>query len=52
MKVPNVAARFSETPGKINTLGPSKGEHTIEILKQKVKLSDAQIEQLKEMGVI
>lgn len=50
MRIPNVVAKFSLTPGEVRTLGPSKGEHTIEILKELVGLSDEKIDQLRELG--
>lgn len=52
MRIPNVVAKFSLTPGEVRTLGPDKGEHTIQILKEQVGLSDEKIEQLRELGVI
>lgn len=52
MRIPNVVAKFSLTPGEMRTLGPSKGEHTIEILKEQVRLSDEKIDLLRELGVI
>lgn len=38
--------------GGMRTLGPDKGEHTEEILKEKVQLTDEQIRQLKDMKII
>lgn len=52
MRVPNVVAKFSKTPGKVRHLGPDKGQHTEEILKDKIKLSDEQIQELKNLGII
>ena len=52
VRIPNVVAKFSLTPGEVRTLGPSKGEHTIEILKEHVGLSEEKIEQLKNLGII
>ncbi|MCG7343738.1 CoA transferase [Sporosarcina sp. ACRSL] len=52
MRVPNVVAKFSKTPGAIRHLGPDKGQHTEEILKEKVQLTDEQIQELKKMGII
>lgn len=52
MRVSNVVAKFSKTPGEVRHLGPDKGEHTEEILKEKVQLTDEQIQELKKMGII
>jgi len=51
-RVPNVVAKFSKTPGAVRHLGPDKGQHTEEILKDKVQLTDEQIQKLKRMGII
>lgn len=52
MRVPNVVAKFSKTPGTVRHLGPDKGQHTEEILKEKVQLTDQQIRELRKMGII
>lgn len=52
LRVPNVVAKFSKTPGEVKTLGPDKGEHTEEILKERVQLTDEQIKELKKLKVI
>ncbi|MFJ7970228.1 CaiB/BaiF CoA transferase family protein [Psychrobacillus sp. NPDC096389] len=52
MRVPNVVAKFSKTPGTVRHLGPDKGQNTEEVLKEKVQLSDEQIRELRKMGVI
>ncbi|MEI4771823.1 CoA transferase [Psychrobacillus sp. FJAT-51614] len=52
MRIPNVVAKFSKTPGRVKSLGPKKGQHTAEILKNDVKLSDTQIAKLVELGII
>lgn len=52
MRVPNVFAKFSKTPGMVRHLGPEKGQHTEEILKEKIQLSDEQIQELKNLGII
>lgn len=52
MRVSNVVAKFSKTPGSVRHLGPYKGQHTEEILKEKVHLTDEQIQELKKMGII
>ena len=50
--VPNVIPRLSETPGRIETLGPRLGEHTEEVLKSVLGLSDAEIASLRKKRVI
>ena len=32
VKQPGVAIKFSDTPGKVRTLSPRHGQHTVEIL--------------------
>ena len=50
--VPNVVPRLSKTPGRIKHLGPRLGEHTEEILKDMLGLSDAEIGELRNQHVI
>jgi succinyl-CoA:(S)-malate CoA-transferase subunit B len=50
--VPNVIPRLSETPGRIETLGPRLGEHTEEVLKSVLGVSDAEIANLRKKRVI
>lgn len=50
--VPNVIPRLSETPGRIDSLGPSLGQHTDEVLKELLGLSETEIGALKEKRVI
>lgn len=50
--VPNIVPRLSETPGRIDRLGPRLGEHTDEVLKELGGLSDEDIRQLREKRVI
>ncbi len=52
MKIPNVLAKFSKTPGEIQSLGPKHSEHTTEILKDVLNLTDEKISQLKEAQII
>ncbi|WP_158541046.1 CaiB/BaiF CoA-transferase family protein [Sporosarcina sp. BI001-red] len=52
MRVPNVLAKLSKTPGKISTLGPKHSEHTIEFLKESLKMGDKEISELKRGGII
>jgi crotonobetainyl-CoA:carnitine CoA-transferase CaiB-like acyl-CoA transferase len=52
LKIPGIVPKLSETPGKINWAGPKLGEHTKEILKEKLGLSDEHINKLTESGII
>ena len=48
----NVPMRLSETPGKVRGLAPLMGEHTHEIARARLALSDEQIKQLEEEKVL
>lgn len=50
--MPNVAAKFSRTPGRITHTGPEKGAHNQEIFAEHLGLSTADINRLKEIGAI
>jgi succinyl-CoA:(S)-malate CoA-transferase subunit B len=50
--VPNVVPRLSRTPGKIDHLGPRLGQHTDEILRDMLGLSEAEIGELRAHRVI
>lgn len=50
--VPNIVPRLSETPGHIEHLGPTLGQHTDEVLKNLLGISEAQIAELREKRVI
>ena len=50
--VPNVIPRLSRTPGRIKHLGPRLGQHTDEVLKGLLGLSDAEVEELRAQRVI
>jgi crotonobetainyl-CoA:carnitine CoA-transferase CaiB-like acyl-CoA transferase len=52
LAVPNVVPRLSETPGKIDWLGPALGQHKNEILGDLLKLSEAEIQKLEDDQVI
>lgn len=52
IKIPNVVPRFSETPGAIRHRAPELGEHNEEIFCGQLGLSDDDLRQLKEKGVI
>jgi succinyl-CoA:(S)-malate CoA-transferase subunit B len=50
--IPNVVPRLSRTPGRISHLGPRLGEHTEEILKDRLGMSDEEIATLRSQHVI
>lgn len=52
VEVPGVPIKLSETPGDVDAPAPSLGEHTTEILTGLLKMSPAEVEQLKRDGVI
>ena len=52
MIVPNVIPRLSETPGRIDSLGPALGEHTDEVLRSLLGLGDSELASLREKRVI
>lgn len=47
-----VVPKLSETPGSITHTGPALGEHTVEILSKDTSLSDEEIRELAENGVL
>ena len=50
--MPNVVPRLSDTPGKVEWLGPPMGAHTDELYKGLLGLTDAEMGKLKDKGVI
>lgn len=52
LKMPGIPIKMSATPGAVLTPAPMLGEHSNEILKELVGLSDDQIEKLRELKVI
>jgi formyl-CoA transferase len=52
MVTENVPLRLSDTPGKVRGLAPLMGEHTYEIAKNLLGLSDEEIKQLDEEKVL
>ena len=50
--VPNVMPRMSDTPGRIESLGPALGAHTDEVLSEVLGLSKDELKTLHDAGVI
>ena len=48
----NVFPYLSETPGGVAWTGPELGQHNESIYGDVLKLNDAQLEELKDEGVI
>jgi formyl-CoA transferase len=48
----NIAPRFSETPGTIRWVGPKLGEHTDQVLKERLGLDDDALASLRADGII
>jgi crotonobetainyl-CoA:carnitine CoA-transferase CaiB-like acyl-CoA transferase len=44
--------RMSETPGSVRTAAPLLGEHTDDVLRQRLGLTDAEITRLREAGAL
>lgn len=52
MRVPNVVAKFSRTPGRVISRGPKHGEHNLEVYRDWLSLSDQELEALKKEKII
>jgi crotonobetainyl-CoA:carnitine CoA-transferase CaiB-like acyl-CoA transferase len=52
LALPNVVPRLTETPGAIDSLGPSLGAHNDEVLRGMLGLSEARMAELAKAGVI
>ena len=52
LAIPNTLPALSDTPGRIDWLGPELGEHTQEVLADLLQLSPDEVTQLRDEGVI
>jgi len=52
LPIPNLVPRLSDTPGRVNWLGPSLGEHNDEVYKGLLGMAEEEIRTLGEAGVI
>ena len=52
VRVLGVPVKLSDTPGAVRSAPPTLGEHTDSILRQDLGLSDAEVEDLRNGGVI
>ena len=51
-RVPNFPVVFSETPGEVTSAAPMLGQHTYEVLKEKLGKTDEELEALRKQGAI
>ncbi|WP_370457700.1 CaiB/BaiF CoA transferase family protein [Virgibacillus salexigens] len=52
VKIPGIVPRMSKTPGKTNWLGPDLGTHTVETLRNYLNLTEQEIQDLQDKGII
>jgi crotonobetainyl-CoA:carnitine CoA-transferase CaiB-like acyl-CoA transferase len=52
LKVPNVVPRLSETPGAVESLGPSLGQHNEEVYCGLLGMDAARLRELADAGVV
>jgi crotonobetainyl-CoA:carnitine CoA-transferase CaiB-like acyl-CoA transferase len=52
LHVPSIAPRLVDTPGRTDSPGPRLGEHTDAVLRELLGLDDADIQRLREAGVL
>lgn len=51
-KMQNTFPRLSDTPGDVQSLAPKHGQHTSEILKSRLGLTEAEIEKMRNAGTL
>jgi crotonobetainyl-CoA:carnitine CoA-transferase CaiB-like acyl-CoA transferase len=52
LKVPGIVPKLSMTPGEIEWVGPKLGDHTLQILKENLHLSEKEVEELIKKRII
>ena len=52
VKMVGAPVRLSETPGSVRTPSPMLGEHTVEVLRDLLGMSAAEVDALRGAGVI
>lgn len=52
LAIPNVVPWLTETPGQVKWLGPPLGAHNKDIYQGELRPSDADMDQLRNAGVI
>lgn len=52
LKIPAITPRLSETPGRTQWAGPEVGAHTDEVLRNMLSLSDEEVAELRDQGVV
>lgn len=52
IKMPGIVPKLSETPGEIKWIGPKMGAHNQEIYQKLLGINDAELDALKDKGII
>ena len=52
VRIVGVPMRLSRTPGKVRTPSPKLGEHTVQVMREFMGMSDARIQELAGKGVL
>jgi crotonobetainyl-CoA:carnitine CoA-transferase CaiB-like acyl-CoA transferase len=52
IKMTGPPVRMSDTPGSVRSPAPLLGEHTEQVLRERLALSDTEIARLYQVGVI
>ena len=52
LRMPGVVPRLERNPGRVRWAGPPLGQHTAEVLSELLDMSDGQLAELEEAGVI
>ena len=52
LEIPSIHPKLTGTPGRTDTAGPDVGQHTDDILKALLQLSDTQIDALRDSDAV